>query len=63
MFGGVGARLVARQSVGVFSERLLLMQELRGGGREQGHVVHGAHRLHLRGGDQVGGGQRAMARH
>lgn len=57
MFCGVGARLVAGQSVGVSSDPLLLMQELRGRRREQRHVVHGAHRLHLGGGDQVGGGQ------
>lgn len=58
MFGGVRARVVARQSVGVSSDTLLLRQELRGRGREERHVVHGAHRLELGGGDQG-----AVARH
>lgn len=60
MFGGVGVRVVARQCLGVSSDTLLL-QELRGRWREECHVVHGAHRLHLRGGDEAGGGERAMA--
>lgn len=64
MFGGVGVRVVAGQSVGVSADTLLLLlQELRGRGREERHVVHGAHRLHLRGGDEVGGGEGAVARH
>lgn len=64
MFGGVGVRVVAGQSVGVSSDTLLLLlQELRGRGREERHVVHGAHGLHLRGGDEVGGGEGAVARH
>lgn len=52
MFGGVGVRVVARQSVGVSSDTLLL-HELGGRRREERHVVHGGHRLHLRGGDEV----------
>lgn len=63
MFGGVGVCVVAGQSLGVSSDALLLLQELRGWGREERHVVHGAHGLHLRGGDQVGGSQRAVAGH
>ncbi len=59
MFGGVGVCVVAGQSVGVSSDTLLLLllQELRGRRREKCHVVHGAHRLHLRGGDEVGRGE------
>lgn len=45
MFGGVRARVVARQSVGMSSDTLLLCQELRGRRREECHVIHGAHRL------------------
>lgn len=64
MFGGVGVCVVARQSLGVSSDTLLLLlQELRRRRWEERHVVHGAHRLHLRGGDEVGRGERTMAGH
>lgn len=54
MFGGVGVRVVARQSVGVSSDTLLmLLHELGGRRREERHVVHSGHWLHLRGGDEV----------
>lgn len=62
MFGGVGVLVVARQSVGVSSGSLLLLQQLRGGRGEECHVVHGGNRFHLGGGDEVGGGQRAVTR-
>lgn len=66
MFGGVGVRVVAGQSLGVSADALLLMvlllHELRRGGREERHVVHGAHGVHL-GGDEGGGGERAVASH
>lgn len=52
MFGGLGVR-VARQSLGVSSNTVLLLQELRGRRRKDRHVVHGTHGFHLRGGDEV----------
>lgn len=52
MFCGVGVCVVARQSVGVSSDTLLLLlQELRRRRWEKRHVVHGGHGLHLGGGD------------
>lgn len=58
MFCGVGVCVVARQSVRVSSDTLLLLlQELRGRRWEECHIVHGTHRLNLRGGDEVGGGE------
>lgn len=57
MFSGLGVCVVARQSLGVSADTLLLLQELRGRRWEESHVVHGAHRLYLRGGDEVGRGE------
>lgn len=55
--------MVTGQSFGLSSDALMLLQELRGRRWEECHVVHRAHRLHLRGRDEVGGGERAMARY
>lgn len=65
MFGRLGACVVARQSLRVSSDSLLLLllQELRWRRWKECHVVHGAHRLHLGGGDEVRGGKRPMAGH
>lgn len=62
MFGGLGVCVVARQSLRVSSDTsllLLLLQELGGRRREECHVIHGTHRLHLSG-DEVRGGERAV---
>lgn len=63
MFGGLGVCVVARQSLRLSSDAsllLLLLQELWGRRREERHVIHGAHRLHLDR-DEVRGGERAVA--
>lgn len=54
MFGGVGVCVVARQSLGVSSDTLLLLHELRRGWWKECHVIHSTHGLHFRGGDEVG---------
>lgn len=65
MFGRLGVCMVTGQSFGLSSDTLvgmLLLQELWGRRWQECHIVHGAHRLHLRGGNEVGRGERAMAR-
>lgn len=53
---------MAGQSFGVPpAALLLLLQELRGRRGEEGHVVHRGHGLHLGRGDEVRGGERAVA--